>query len=787
MLLRNLRLKAARSYPIPAPALAILLVLKVQVSGGTPQSYHWNFNGEGTAPVVEPIFKFTAAGVKQISVKVKFASGDSCIATRTITVNDLPVANYVLDSTQAQLCFRHNKVCLKDISARSSSGAPMQKRLYVFGDGGAEQTFSPAYGSVVCHTYDSITTYSVAMEITDTNGCKSLTRTNITLKPDLKASFTVTETGGCDTLKICLQNTTVIDTGATPAKFRWDWGDGVIDTTNYESTCRVFKSSMLLYPRLVVYNSAGCKDSVAVSIPVSFSPISFKVTKDKKKSCYQDNLFTFSSTLVPGATYSWGFYDTLGREISRFNSSQQIQYSFDETGKYIVRVQALKFPCKYTATDTVEVWGPKPRVSALNAYQCSLTDTVYFCNASSGYKSNPVNYVYLWDFADSAAPRCTTNTALGQNVNGNCNYSIDKTAKHLYKDTLCAKATFYVRDTVNGCEAKSELKIIVGPPVIDSIKFLNIHQCYGPSHAFEHGFEYTVMSALLSCGFKEGSINLDSAVSRKGFVPYPLVPRTYFYDSVADSNGWVTVGVALSNGDSTVWASCDSSSRTGSICSDTVWFHNLYRLLPEPVPYFFIDDPSGCTPHTIHSRLVDSTQKFITRMIWDWGDSTVDTVLIAPGTTVLPNRSHTYPKQGVYEILLRMENENECMLFHSATITVGYFKAILSDTLVCPNLPVQLYDSVEYFYSSTKYWYQQWRADLGLESMVWDFDDGRGFVTPGPRPIHTFAQGVYNIRLATVDSLGCHDTISRKIYATGVTAAIKQGSKPLAATVLYIS
>lgn len=132
--------------------------------------------------------------------------------------------------------------------------------------------------------------------------------------------------------------------------------------------------------------------------------------------------------------------------------------------------------------------------------------------------------------------------------------------------------------------------------------------------------------------------------------------------------------------------------------------------------------------------------------------------------------------------------------FVSGRVAITGFLADLkvSDSIVCRNTPIQFFDTARYYLENTIFVYpfilekhDFWenpaidkdsnfrpKPNPGqYESVRWNFGDGQGWVSSVPNdPIRSYpSPGEYDVQLEYTDSIGCKQTIKRKIRVSGVS------------------
>lgn len=161
--------------------------------------------------------------------------------------------------------------------------------------------------------------------------------------------------------------------------------------------------------------------------------------------------------------------------------------------------------------------------------------------------------------------------------------------------------------------------------------------------------------------------------------------------------------------------------------------------------------------------------------------------------TVTPGvYKHVYKKSNRYFPTFQLRNTEGCFGPRNKEVDVGFFwNWTYSDSIICHGTDVVLRDSIRYFayedpfiwLDPKAYWMDPNRFVKLREWKKIDFNEfndtnaANKFNTTGigipPFRWHYDDPGIYTIRIAMKDSVGCMDTARQKIYVTGVKAGFK--------------
>jgi gliding motility-associated-like protein len=739
-----------------------LMSFDITASGGI-SSMAWDMGDGNTSAQKSFSHKYSVAGTKTVKVIVKLNGGGSCTAIKQITVYELPQFKSRLKPDNIY-CLSQNRVCFIDSSAGGDIGINLKKRIVLWDDGNQTTTPNPAIGNEVCHTYSKIGTYKITIELTNDKDCKAKKEFSITILPDVIPKLGFSSLPGCDSSLAIFEDLTKKDTSEIVGRI-YDWGDGNKLSNAAKTADHFYKNPGNYKVTLTLVQKNGCRTSKDTVVTIFIKQIKFNIYKDAYKKCYGDDFRFEQHDSLKDAYYLWKI-GPLGIEGKTIEVKPEL-------GKNLVQLTINYGGCfKTFKYDSIEVVGIKPTLTILNTVQCQNRDTVYFCERDIRYGTKRVSF--LWDFGDDAASKCTTSYKNNANVKSNCNYSTDSIGKHLYVNGICRTWKLTIIDRDNGCNIEREGVVNIKKPDKIQFSYTVDRKCRG------NKYDYAVNFSSSLCSATEIKVNFDSACGRNGFGYFSPVNT---YSKTCNKDGWVTVGFSVKHGNKKVYRTiCDTTDYyidPSRECFDTIWYHNWFQLMTEPLANFNIK--GKCINSEIQPVIKDSIQKNISFTFWKWGDdSKVDTVFMLPGDTSIKPPKHRYKKSGIYNVTFYIENKNRCYEIYNKPVMVGFESSIDFDSIICPGEEVIFKEKLNYLYDGTDYWHNAQRKQDNKENFKWNFDDGRGFMNDTAMPKIKFSiSGIYNIRLAAKDSSNCMDTVSKKLFIGGVKAGIKAITKKI--------
>lgn len=209
-------------------------------------SYTWSTGSNASA--------ITITNTGQYSVIV--TNTNSCVAKDTIVVTIAGLAP-VTDFTVTQKC-THNQTSFTDLSTSSNS---ITSYTWNFGDPLSASNTSTL--SNPFHTFSDTGMYTVHLIIKTNVGCEGSVQKNIHIAPTPTVNFT----NGIS----CQNDSTLFSSLATGGNYpisayNWNFGDG--GASSATSPKHLYANQQNYTVKLVVTNSAGCKDSLSKLITV---------------------------------------------------------------------------------------------------------------------------------------------------------------------------------------------------------------------------------------------------------------------------------------------------------------------------------------------------------------------------------------------------------------------------------------------------------------------------------------------------------------------------------------
>jgi len=668
--------------------------------------FYWDFNGDNvpeltnirnTNPITWTFPRNT--GTHPVTYKVTlFAflrNNSSCLSTFSKNITIYPEIDANFTSTTTTGC---NPLYVSFTNTTTGDTAGVSY-LWDFGDGSATAQKSPG------HLFQNLiqpadTTYQVKLIATSRYYCRDTATTTVTVRPFIKASFTVDTTRGCADFTIKITNSS---RGAI-SSYNWNFGDGQTSTTSAPSFTKTYSNNTSTKVnrnlQLIVSNAAGCTDTLIRTITV-LPKVFASYTASAVDGC---NPLTV--TFTPGSnnanvTYLWEFGD------NNSSSLQSPTHTFENntntiktyTTKLTVTSEdfcVATFSNNITVREKIEANFSIDKVRGCSGFYSNIQNLSFGGNAI-------VNYT--WNFGDGS-PLWIRTPANQPN-----------TFNHQYINNGNNPVTYNLQLTVNnsfGCTSTKTVPITVNPGVAASFTTSTTQGCNPLSVTFTNTTDMNKASSI-KWEFDDNTSSTDPVVTH---VYSHLEPNTKVYNARL---------IAV-------------SANTGCI-DTTVAPITVYSYIHADMA---VDTSIGCSPLPVNINNLSAGG--ISQYNWNFGDG-------ATSNSSASSLSHTYvnktnnPTPQVRTLKLVVSNAQGCKDSTQLNITVkpeALAQFAVSRTDSCTPFNVRFTN----------------QSNSISTSYFWDFDDGSNSVDT--HPVHTFtntsaSDRTYNVKLRATTAQGCTD------------------------------
>ncbi|MEP7263419.1 MAG: PKD domain-containing protein, partial [Bacteroidota bacterium] len=390
-------------------------------------SLQWDFGDTFTSNIANPTHTFADTGAFTITLTVQSLYGYTVSDTTTIYIGSRPTAAFTFtDSTCANLPVQ--------LSDNSSGGSyPVSQWSWSLGNGDSSNVTNPIAD------YDSASTYTITLTVTDQNGCTSSINKNITTVASPKALFAVTNT--------CINEATefknLTDSNAIPS-VTYSWLFGNQQTSSAIEPTQVYTADSIYNVILIAAGSNGCTDTASNAIQVSHKPIpAFHFTPliacSGNAIVISDSSSTFAGEMI--IYRHWDFGD--GNIMMNDSATS---HAYTDSGVFVITLTvATPFFCDTSITHTVII--RKSPDSDFSVTEACSGSAVLFNNLSVAVTGDPV-VAYTWNFGDSTTTSAV-NTSHLYAAPGIYNVSLVATSQSGCVDTIVFPAETHVNPIAN--------------------------------------------------------------------------------------------------------------------------------------------------------------------------------------------------------------------------------------------------------------------------------------------------------------------------------------------------
>lgn len=622
--------------------------------------------------------------------------------------------------------------------------------------------------------------YDICLITTDNLGnVDSLCRTNyITAYNSPSANFSVDATVGCDPLLVNF--TDLSSLGDAPIQsWRWDFGDGNIDTIN-QNPSHTYTTIGNFDVTLVIVDTNGCSSSLLTSNLITvYSAVSANITHNAYQAqCGLPASVNFYGNGV-GSNLSYTWY--LGDNNTA--SGQNISHNYLAAGSYSPTLVVSNGFCSITTTvaSCISVTTqPNAAFTLSDTASCTLPFTININNQSSNLTS------FSWSFGDGGSSTgfnpshtYTSYTPLDSNSYPNGVFPIildvanaagctDSDTQFVYISNLnvtvdpanlpCAPDTAYY--SARSLNTSSFFNSVSWNWTLDNMLSSN------GSNATAYYPDSGIYNAQVIVTDNVGCIDTANRVIEVGLVPtidsitidtnrvcrITGINFNGYGSSYIDFWNWSFNDNSTGFGTSFIHQFQDTGTITGALvvsfrgCVETVALDTYYILPPiakfshvivcDSLNVDFIDESIGA--HRWH---------------WDFGDTTS-----LADTSNIPNPSYTYPDTGTYFVLLTVYNDS--------TGCVDSFRSVIQMSRPFANFSIP--DSI-----CTIGNLQPVNLSQSADAYQWTAFGSLPFSVNSAEPLFEYrGPGIFPLTLTAFAANGCFDTLRQYVHVAGIDTNI---------------
>lgn len=351
---------------------------------GTQTLYTYEYQGLMNFPVGNHI----------VIAKVFNPVADECGSDVDISYNFEITGLPTVDFTVAA------NTCLGDVTAFKDNSVPptgttVKTWLWDFGDGLTSALQNPT------HTYAAAGDYTVALTITDANGCTTTTPKTIHIAALPVAGFSAS-TPNCEGQSITFTDNSTSTDGAI-VKWVWDYGDGSpIETfTSGTPVNHIYATANTYNVVLTITTDKGCTSTVTNAVKVNPTPVVDFTLPDV---CLADASAQFTDKSIiadnSGLTYLWNFGDSNANNANpNTSTAKNPQHKYSRADVYTVTLTVTSASgCVSVKSQTFTVNGSIPQAAFSYPPNICSSDNVAFTDQSTVDFGNITKVVWYFDY-----------------------------------------------------------------------------------------------------------------------------------------------------------------------------------------------------------------------------------------------------------------------------------------------------------------------------------------------------------------------------------------------------
>ncbi len=743
------------------------------LSTGSIISWEWDFGDGNTSTQQNPTHYYTNPGTYTVSLVVTDTNG--CFDTETTNLG-------VFEGPTAE--FSANTVCLGQATSfydeSTSSGLPIVEWFWEFGDGDTSSAQNPF------HFYSNYGVYTVTLTVTDLGGCEDQISHVVEVYEAPTADFSATA--------VCLGQPTLFTDLSVPAAnisaWFWDFGDpasGMYNFSYEQNPSHVYSLEGIYSVTLTVTDNGGCTHSVTKDIEVLIGPYAnFTFTNEH---CVDETVLFIDQSGTPTeiiTRWIWDFGDGSIDTIYH-PANPNIEHIYTSPGQHLVTLTVMNIDsCIGITSKPINIL-PKPIASFYHTNACEDMLIQFTDNTNQNGGGQIINW--WWDFGDPLSG-ATNNSQLpnpSHIFTGTGDYLVtlivwnDNSCRDTVEQIVTVKPSppvdFYWE---NACEG-SLTQFFADDSVMNVNTIVDWQWDFGdgtysnlqdPTHMYPAWGTYEVTLTVTDTSLCEGSITRDVTVDKLPVAFFDISEPTCNGDSVFfDDQSSTTWGYIQT----WVWDYDDGSPL------DTIHFPgdpNVFHTYTDPGTYgatLTVINSGGCSHsfmrevHILETPIANfhwsanpcqyeevqftdasfpNGQGNILSWFWEFDDPMSG----INNTSVQQNPVHIFSQPGVYNVILIVENFNNC------TDTIVKPISVNASPDVAFGWGNSCEDTLTYFWPDS--------ANMSPETITswyWDFGDGQ-FSTE-PSPAHNYENtGYYNVTLTVQDTGVCTHSLTQEIY-----------------------
>jgi len=367
--------------------------LIVNFTDNSVDAVAWNWQTGGmTSSSQNPTFTYTTAGLYDVTLIVTDIHGcsDTMVKTNYVEVTG-PTADFTSNPTTG--CAPLN-VAFSDLTTIYS--APLTAWYWDFGDGNSSTLQNPG------HVYASTGFYTVALTVTDADGCQHIITKPNFIQPTYPAPDFSADTLSCTTRGVQFANMAV----GVGMSFMWDFGDG--NTSTATNPLHFYTSEGTYTISLQVTDVNGCDSTLVKPNYVRIANPNANFGADNTYAPCPPLLVNFADSSSDAITWRWDFGDGASSTLRQPSHVYVAPGTYDVT---LIVQSALGCNDTLFRDDYIRVNGPNGTFTFTPDSGC-LGQQVDFTAVTVNTASR------TWDFGDGTIQNAGDTTSHIYNTTG---------------------------------------------------------------------------------------------------------------------------------------------------------------------------------------------------------------------------------------------------------------------------------------------------------------------------------------------------------------------------------
>jgi gliding motility-associated-like protein len=425
----------------PLNTCAIIPVNFTSTSTGVNANtiYTWNF-GDGTiGGGINNSHQYSDTGYFDIVLVVENAGCKDSISINDYVYIKAPIAKFDVINNCGANKFTKNFI---------DNSIAADTHFWEFGDGTTSTLVNPT------HTYTAIGTYNVKLTVFNNSiGCSFDKTTSIVVSnefPQFTANVLEMCRGGSTTF-----TATSINTPSGITAYYWNYGDGVLDTTNVRT--HTYANPGAYDVKLIIADLNGCRDTLIKPDYIKVYGPTIGFGSNIPGTCPNSSITFLDQTITDGihpiVNWTWDFGD--GTPIIT-NGAATATHMYTASGIYNVTLTVTdSYGCSQSLVKPsfVTISSPVANFGSATLFTCQ-GQPVAFTDSSTG-----PGLTYLWNFGDGTTS-ASANPTHQYNADGNYTITLSITdiygcnsikVRNDYVNVNTPVASFTVSDSVGSC------------------------------------------------------------------------------------------------------------------------------------------------------------------------------------------------------------------------------------------------------------------------------------------------------------------------------------------------